>query len=39
MINLWFARLYFLKRDWAGLGYPHRLLAWRWNGVPRSIVF
>lgn len=31
-------RFYFHRRDWAGLGYPHRMVAWTWFGVPRSLI-
>ena len=38
MINLRLIRLYCRKQDWAGVGFPHRLVAWTWRGIPRSII-
>jgi hypothetical protein len=38
MLNLLFFSIYWRKRDWAGLGFEHRLIAWTWRGYPRSIV-
>jgi len=32
-------RIYWTKRDYAGLGFPHRLIAWTdCRGFPRSLV-
>jgi len=39
MINFVIIRLYFRANDWAGLGIKHRMVAWSWRGIPRSLVF
>lgn len=39
-INLGFFRFYWRAQDWAGLGYPHRMVAWTDRaGYPRSLVW
>jgi hypothetical protein len=39
MIDLGFIRVYYRRDDWCGIGTPHRMVAWNWFGVPRSVVF
>jgi len=39
VIDLYVCRLYFKKRDWAGIGRAHRMIDWNdRGGMPQSIV-